>query len=72
MRIRNFLLALVAGVLLFGFSTTMNAQTRDEKVRSDREKIKDDAAWYYDDLEKGLEAASKSKKPLMVVLRCIP
>lgn len=51
---------------------SVNGQTRDEKVRNDREQVAEDGTWYYDDLRKGLEAAAQSKKPLMVVLRCIP
>lgn len=47
-------------------------QTRDEQVRNDRQQLKDDSAWYYDDLQSGLQAAAAVNKPLMVVLRCIP
>jgi hypothetical protein len=50
----------------------VGAQTRDEKVIRDREAVSRDASWLYDDIQKGFEAAAKSKKPLMVVLRCIP
>ena len=48
------------------------SQTRDEKVINDRENIQGDTGWFYDDLERGIEAAHKANKPLMVVLRCIP
>ncbi len=55
------------------FSTNQAAgQTRDEKVLGDRENLKNDTAWYYDDLELALDEAKKTGKPLMVVLRCIP
>ena len=49
-----------------------SAQTRDQKVRSDRDQLIKDLSWYYDDLDKGITAAEKMNKPLMVVLRCIP
>ncbi len=28
--------------------------------------------WIYDDLEGGIAEAARSRKPLMVVLRCVP
>lgn len=63
----------VSGCLLVEFlASPLSAQTRDEKVRNDRKNIELDTSWYYDDLDKGIEAATKSKQPLMVVLRCIP
>ena len=61
--------ALIA--MLFTQATAFG-QTRDEQVRNDRQQLKDDDAWYYDDLESGLAAAAAANKPLMVVLRCIP
>ena len=68
---KHLVIAIASATLLLG-STASAQQTRDEKVRQDREQLKDDTAWYYDDLEKGLEAAAAANKPLMVVLRCIP
>lgn len=53
-------------------SPAIEAQTRDEKVLRDRESVTSDGTWYYDDIEKGFEAAAESNKPLMVVIRCIP
>jgi hypothetical protein len=48
------------------------AQTRDEKVRTDRASVLDDGYWIYNDLAKAREAARRQDKPLMVVFRCIP
>ena len=48
------------------------AQTREEKVRSDRQKVLEDGFWIYNDLDKGFEQARQTGKPLVVVLRCIP
>jgi hypothetical protein len=31
-----------------------------------------DEAWIYNDLTKGIEEARKSKKPLLITLRCVP
>lgn len=60
---------------LFALLVTGNAifgQTRDEKVRADRQKVRKVPGWTYDDLEQGIEIARKNNQPLMVVLRCIP
>ena len=71
---RLFGLAMMLGWLVVAMPPGQNsfAQTRDEKVRSDREALKDDKTWHYDDLDKGIAAAKREGKPLMVVLRCIP
>lgn len=61
-------LAMMASCL----SNDVNAQSRDEKVIRDRDTVTKEGSWLYDDVEKGFAAATKSKKPLMVVLRCIP
>lgn len=65
-------LSTVLFALLLVFPSTLNGQTRDEKVRNDRESLKNDTSWFYDDLAAGIEVATKENKPLMVVLRCIP
>jgi serine protease Do len=31
-----------------------------------------DESWIYNDLAKGMEEARKSKKPLLITLRCVP
>ena len=61
--------ALLAGLV---FTPSIAAQSRDEKVRSDRDNLIKDLTWFYDDLDKGLAVAKRKNKPLMVVLRCIP
>ena len=48
------------------------AQTREEKVRADRQKVEAEGRWIYGDLARGFEAAKRSGKPLLVVFRCIP
>ncbi len=60
--------AIIVAVAPFAFSQ----QTRDDMVRSDRQALLNDESWYYDDLEAGWQAAQAARKPLMVVLRCIP
>jgi hypothetical protein len=41
-------------------------------VRADKERVEGDARWIYADLPRGIEEAKKSRKPLLVVFRCIP
>lgn len=49
-----------------------SAQTREEKVRADKQTFEKLDFWIYGDLEAGYEKARESGKPLLVVLRCIP
>jgi hypothetical protein len=49
-----------------------SAQDRATKVRTDREQLAQSDIWTYNDLERGIAEAKKTKKPLLVVLRCIP
>jgi serine protease Do len=46
--------------------------TRDEKVRRDREQLKDDESWIYNDLKQGTAFAKAEGKPLLVIFRCLP
>jgi len=48
------------------------AQTRDEIVRSDREKVEAEGFWMYNDIPGAFEEARKTGKPIVVVLRCLP
>jgi hypothetical protein len=48
------------------------AQTRDEKVRTDKSSVLDDGYWIYNDLPRAIDTAKRSDKPLMAVVRCIP
>ncbi len=47
-------------------------KTREQKVREDRAKVVADGFWIYNDLPKAFAEAKRTKKPLLVVLRCIP
>jgi len=65
---RLFLFAL----LVLSTTSICVAQTREEKVRRDRQQVESNGYWIYNDLQQGLAQAKESKKPLLVVLRCIP
>jgi serine protease Do len=48
------------------------AEDRDTKVRKDRDDVMADGRWIYNDLPKALAEASATRKPMLVVFRCIP
>ncbi len=58
-------------IVLF-FPMTAWSQSREEKVRSDREKVTKDGFWIYNDLPAAFAQAKAQAKPMIVVLRCIP
>ena len=47
-------------------------KSREQKVREDRAKVVADGFWIYNDLPQAFAEAQRAKKPLLVVLRCIP
>ena len=53
-------------------SCVAEAQTREEKVRADKEKVVADGFWIYNDLPGAMQQAKENGKPVLVVLRCIP
>lgn len=63
-------LALAAALLLVSLPSA-DAQTRQEKVLRDREKVLADGFWIYNDLPRGLREARDKKLPLLVTLRCL-
>ena len=62
----------VASFILLLACAACLAQTRDEQVRSDKQKLEDNEAWVYNNLEGAIVAARAEKKPLLIVYRCIP
>lgn len=48
------------------------SQDRETKVRNDRTRIIEEGFWIYNNVEKGLEQAKQTGKPLLVIFRCIP
>jgi len=66
---RSFVASLL---ILFSIATISTAQSRDEKVRDDRERIEASGFWIYNDLPKAFKQAKTEDKPIIVVLRCIP
>ena len=65
---RRFLILAMAGSL----EAAEPKKTRDEMVHEDRAALAENDAWIYNDLESAVAEAEKTKKPLMVIHRCIP
>ncbi len=62
-------------VALLAIGTTyanVSAQDRETKVRGDKDAIEAAGDWIYNDLQKGLDEAKRTGKPLLVVMRCVP
>ncbi len=64
-------------LLVVGFGLLLplavcDAQERELKVRGDKKRVGGDGYWSYNDLPSGVERAKESKKPLLVVFRCVP
>ncbi len=59
-------------LLLPSLALAQPEKSREQKVRDDRAKVVADGFWIYNDLPKAFAEARRTKKPLLVVLRCIP
>lgn len=59
-------------MLIFAGGSVIDAQEREIKVRGDKKRVESDGYWIYNDLPRGIEQAKETKKPLLVVFRCIP
>jgi serine protease Do len=64
---------LLAPLLLVGLlQQHAAAQSREEKVRRDKEKVEQAGYWIYNDLPTALAESKRSGKPIVAVLRCLP
>lgn len=52
--------------------TVSDSADRESKVRGDKQQVESAGYWIYNDLPRGIDEAKKSKKPLLVVFRCVP
>jgi serine protease Do len=67
--LRAFLLTAISASVFFNQAV---AQDRETKVRGDRDALKDNEIWVYNDFARGAAEAKRTGKPLFVVFRCIP
>ena len=64
--------SLFAWSLMLAACPWVSAQTREEKVRRDRKEIEAEGRWIYNDFAAARAESSRSGKPILAVLRCIP
>jgi serine protease Do len=65
-------LAFVLTVVALGTQSTFAAEDRDLKVQTDRREVQQIGGWLYNDLPAAITKARDERKPMLVVLRCIP
>jgi len=66
---------MIARVFLFvvlASSAALAAEDRDTAVRNDLTNVVSAGGWIYNDLPAGFSEATKSRKPMLVVFRCVP
>ena len=64
--------ALVSSWLLLGGVHAETVPDRKAAVLKDRETLENDPRWIYNDFDRGFVEATRTGKPLLVVLRCVP
>ncbi len=64
--------ALIALLGLSGLTFAETVKDREGAVRGDKATFEADARWNYNDVESGFKLAKTTKKPLLVILRCVP
>ena len=65
------LLAFLA-VLFSTAAAVTAAEDRRERVLTDRQNFGTDPHWIYNDFDRASALAAETRKPMLVVLRCIP
>ena len=48
------------------------AEDRRERVLNDRKEVQAIGKWIYNDLAQGFTEAARTRKPMLVVFRCVP
>jgi len=64
--------SVAVSLLLWAVATLNAAEDRRERVLNDRKEVQSDGHWIYNDLPKGIAEAARTRKPMLVVFRCIP
>ena len=68
----TLLRTLILGSLVVTLAQGEAVKDREGAVRNDKLLLEHDARWIYNDYYKGFDQAQRTKKPLLVVLRCVP
>jgi hypothetical protein len=62
----------LAAALVAAVASAPAAEDRRERVLNDRKEIEASGKWIYNDLAKGFAEAARTRRPMLVVFRCIP
>ncbi|HKS37908.1 MAG TPA: hypothetical protein VJW76_12000 [Verrucomicrobiae bacterium] len=62
----------LAASLVVAVVSASAAEDRRERVLKDRQEVEAAGQWIYNDLPKGFAEAARTRKPMLVVFRCIP
>jgi len=62
----------LAFALLFLATSLPAAEDRRERVLTDRREVGADGSWIYNDFPQALKLAAETRKPMLVVFRCVP
>ena len=65
-------LTLLTGPLLLATLASNAAEDRRERVLNDRKEVAAAGKWIYNDLAQGFTEAARTRKPMLVVFRCVP
>jgi serine protease Do len=65
-------LILGVSLLLVWAASADAAEDRRAKVLNDRAEVQADGTWIYNDLAQGIAEAAKTRKPMLVIFRCVP
>jgi serine protease Do len=65
-------LILSLSLALLALSFPNAAEDRRERVLNDRKEVESSGHWIYNDLAQGFTEAARTRKPMLVVFRCIP
>lgn len=71
MKVPPLLIAALSAALAVS-SLAETVKDREGAVRGDKARLENDARWIYNDVARGFAEASRTGKPLLVVLRCVP
>jgi len=66
------LMSCLAASLVVAVVPVSAAEDRRERVLNDRKEVEAAGQWIYNDLPKGFAEAARTRKPMLVVFRCIP
>jgi hypothetical protein len=66
------MIARISLALLVTMSAALAAEDRDTAVRNDLTNVVSAGGWIYNDLPAGFAEAAKTRKPMLVVFRCVP